>query len=64
MNQLFYLKYLDDSTISSLISRCCSIKWNLSDNPIIFHFPVSEGHNKVDNRIAKVAIIIGKIGML
>ena len=28
-------------------------------NRIIFHFPVSEGHNQVDNRIAKVAKIIG-----
>ena len=28
-------------------------------NRIIFHFPVSEGHNRVDNRIAKVAKIIG-----
>ena len=28
-------------------------------NRIIFHFPVSEGNNRVDNRIAKVAKIIG-----
>ena len=28
-------------------------------NGIIFHFPVSEGHNRVDNRIAKISNIIG-----
>ena len=30
-------------------------------NRIFFHFPVSEGHNRVDNRIAKITKIIGYI---
>ena len=28
-------------------------------NRIFFHFPVSEGYNRVDNRIANIVKIIG-----
>ena len=30
-----------------------------ASNRITFHFPVSEGYNKVDNRIANIVKIIG-----
>ena len=30
-----------------------------ASNRIFFHFPVSEGYNRVDNRIANIVKIIG-----
>ena len=37
-------------------------KWMMmtrASNRIFFHFPVSEGYNRVDNRIANIVKIIG-----
>ena len=48
-------------TLNNILRRIQSITdiGTRASNRIFFHFPVSEGYNKVDNRIANFVKIIG-----